>query len=488
MLRSLGPKSPAFPYLVAAALLVMAFLVRFALNDVAPGRSAGLLFTPAILAAAMLGGLVPGLVATVLAMPLVYLFLEATERGPGLGLDIFLFLLVGGAIAWMGGLLHYARLTQEKTLEDLRRREAQLQSIFDTIPDATVAINPQGIIASFNRAAERQFGYAAEEVIGKNVSLLMPQPYRNQHDGYLGHYMSTGERRIIGTDRVVVGSRKDGSTFPMKLAVAETRASGEVFFTGFIRDLTEREESAAKLEAAQSELARLARLNELGEMASTLAHELNQPLSAVANYVQGCLRLVDQMTEEPAPRLRFALGETARQALRAGDIIRHLREFVTRGSTERHRDDIRKLVEEAAALALMGSRERGIRTEFVYDPKEAKVLVDRIQVQQVLANLMRNAIEAMKDSPLRNLTVSTRVLEDELAVAVADTGPGIAPEVASRLFQPFVTSKANGMGIGLSISRRIIQSHGGDIRVERNAEGGATFTFTLPLAPDEAEA
>ena len=370
----------------------------------------------------------------------------------------------------------------ERSAAILREREAHLKSILDTVPDATVVIDTTGTMVTFNASAERQFGYAQHEVIGKNVSMLMPQPYHDQHDGYVSRYLSTGERRIIGIDRVVVGRRKDGSTFPMKLAVGEMRSGDRVFFTGFIRDLTERERTAAMLDQAQSELARLARLNELGEMAATLAHELNQPLSAIANYVQGCRRMLERIDEEHANRMRGALEETARQALRAGDIIRHLREFVRRGDTDKRPEDIKSLVEEAGALALVGSRERGIKSVFDFGPEEASVVADRVQIQQVLINLMRNAMEAMRDSPRKELTVSTRALDAErMQVEVADTGPGIADDIAPRLFQPFVTSKASGMGIGLSISRRIIESHGGELNVMRNRDGGATFAFTLPI-------
>lgn len=387
-----------------------------------------------------------------------------------------------GAIYWLLRSVLGLRRTSQRTGETLREKEAHLQSILDTVLDATVVIDPDGIMLSFNASAVRQFGYTPEEAIGQNVSMLMPTPYREQHDAYLARYLRTGEKRIIGIDRVVVGRRKDGSTFPMKLAVGEMRQGDRVYFTGFIRDLTEREESQAMLDQARSELARLARLNELGEMASTLAHELNQPLSAIANYVQGCRRMLDKIDEEYANRMRGALDETAKQALRAGDIIRHLREFVTRGETDKGPEDINHLVEEAGALALVGSRERGIKSVFDFGSDSSIVVADRVQIQQVLINLMRNAMEAMRDSPEKQLIVRTRhVSPDWLQVEVEDTGPGISDEVAPQLFQPFVTTKANGMGIGLSISRRIIESHGGELTVAKNAAGGATFSFSLPV-------
>jgi len=393
--------------------------------------------------------------------------------------------LVAAAVA-VGAMIWLA-LRVADTTETLTERDQHLKSILDTVPDATVVIDAHGIMKSFNTSAVRQFGYSVEEAVGQNVSMLMPGPYREQHDGYLNRYMTTGEKRIIGSDRVVVGRRKDGSSFPMKLAVGQTRVGDRIHFTGFIRDLTEREESEAQLEQARNELTRLARVNELGEMASTLAHELNQPLSAIANYVQGCRRMLERLDDEPASRMRGALEETAKQALRAGDIIRHLREFVTRGDTERRPEDIKRLIEEAGALALVGSRERGIKSVFDFGPEDDVVIADRVQIQQVLINLMRNAMEAMRDSPTRLLTVTTRSgAEGRLTVTVADTGPGIADDIAPQLFQPFVTSKANGMGVGLSISRRIIESHGGELTVQRNEAGGATFTFTLPLMTEAA--
>lgn len=373
------------------------------------------------------------------------------------------------------------------TAETLRERDAHLQSILDTVLDAMVVIDRDGKMLSFNGSAVRQFGYSAEEALGQNVSILMPSPYREQHDGYMDRYLATGEKRIIGIDRLVVGRRKDGSTFPMKLAVGEMRRGNRIYFTGFIRDLTEREQSAAMLDQARSELARLARLNELGEMASTLAHELNQPLSAIANYVQGSQRMLDRIEGEVPPTLRNALEETAKQALRAGDIIRHLREFVTRGDTDKEPADLNQLIEQAGTLALVGSQERSIKSVFDFSAGGRMVMADRVQIQQVLINLMRNAMEAMRDSERKELTVRTRWLEGgRMQVEVEDTGPGISDEIAPQLFQPFVTSKTHGMGIGLSISKRIIETHGGELTVSRNAAGGATFAFALPLLPEDS--
>ncbi|MCO5084519.1 MAG: PAS domain S-box protein [Rhizobiaceae bacterium] len=465
-------------YLIAFAAVALAFAVRLALHDILENGAVFILFVPAILVASIAGGFGPGLAAVALS---VLCALYIGWFGEGAWMQIAIFAVVGLAIAWMGEMLHFARRASDKTEQALDAREAHLRSILDTVLDATVVIEPNGAIVSFNAAAIRQFGYAEAEVIGRNVNILMPEPYHHEHDGYIHRYLATGEKRIIGVDRVVVGRRKDGSTFPMKLAVGEMKSAGKTFFTGFIRDLTEREESAARLQEIQGELARLARLNELGEMASTLAHELNQPLAAIANYTQGCVRLLRNMDDAVAVRMKEALEETARQSLRAGGIIRHLREFVMRGETEKAPEDIRKLIEEAGALALVGSRERGVRSVFDFSPGVATVMVDRVQIQQVLINLMRNAMEAMRDSERRELVIRTSSGDEgSVVIEVSDTGPGISDEIAARLFQPFVTSKPGGMGIGLSISRRIVEAHGGELSASRNAEGGATFRFSLP--------
>lgn len=469
-------------YALAVAAVAIAFALRLLLEAQVANAPVFLLFMPAVLVSALLAGLGPGILAIVLSIGISLLFV-----GDDIGKSEFLsqyavFSLISLAIAGMGELMHRAQRAMTENAAELVGREAHLRTILDTSPDATVVIDIDGTITSFSAAAVRQFGYSEAEVVGRNVNLLMPEPYSSQHDHYVRRYLETGEKRIIGIDRVVVGRRKDGSTFPMKLAVGEIKLGDRRFFTGFVRDLTEREESAARLQEIQSELARLARLNELGEMASTLAHELNQPLSAIANYAQGSVRLLRQMPDETAARLGDALDEIARQSLRAGQIIRHLREFVMRGSTEKSVEDLSQLIEEAGALALVGSREGGVRPVFAYDAGATPVLVDKVQIQQVLTNLMRNAIEAMRETDERILTVRTyRPDAETVAVEISDTGPGIAEEIADQLFKPFVTTKSGGMGIGLSISRRIMEAHAGELTHQRNDHGGATFRFTLPV-------
>lgn len=470
-------------YLLAVAAVAIVFLLRLAMQSSFGNAANFILFVPIILVAAIAGGIGPGLLACALSLAGAIYIAGPDQAGM---VQVVVFSLVGLAIASMGEMLHHARRALDKSEEALKAREAHLRSILDAVPDATVVIDEHGLINSFSAAAVRQFGYTEAELLGRNVHMLMPEPYHHEHDGYLHRYLATGEKRIIGVDRVVVGRRKDGSTFPMKLFVGEMKTAAGRFFTGFIRDLTEREDSEARLQQIQSELARLARVNELGEMASTLAHELNQPLAAIANYAQGCVRFLKDVDDTTATRIRDAVEEMAKQSLRAGGIIRHLREFATRGETEKSSEDVRKLIEEAGALALVGSREQGVGPVFEFVSEEQYVMVDKVQIQQVLINLMRNSIEAMRESDRRDLIVRTvRDGPEHVMIEVADTGPGISDDIATRLFQPFVTSKANGMGIGLSISKRIIESHGGQISVTRNTTGGATFRFSLPVAGKE---
>ena len=372
-----------------------------------------------------------------------------------------------------------------------RDREARLQSILETVPDAIITIDERGAIESFSSAAERLFGYSADEIVGRNVNTLMPSPYHERHDGDLARYTATGERRIIGIGRVVVGKRKDGNTFPMELAVGEAIIGGTRLFTGFVRDITERQENQKRLQELQAELTHVCRLNAMGQMGAALAHELNQPLTAIVNYMQACRRLLQTQIGTIPPRVDEAIEKAAAQAARASEIIRRLRQFVGKGENERRLEDLNNVVEEASALALVGAKEQGVRVMVELAPDLPRIALDRIQIQQVVLNLVRNAIEAMSAAEERLLTIGTRKDAKQgvgylAEVKISDTGSGLAPAVLGQLFQPFVTTKAGGMGVGLSICRSIVDAHGGRIWAEPNPRGGTSFTFTLPLpATDE---
>lgn len=371
--------------------------------------------------------------------------------------------------------------------ERLRTSEAHLRSILETVPDAMVVADENGIIRSFSATAVNMFGYQPGEIIGTNVKFLMPLPYREQHDGYIRRYRETGERRIIGSGRVVVAQRKDGSTFPMEVQVGEMETEGERFFTAFIRDLTERQRTETRMQELQSELAYMSRFTALGEMGSTLAHEINQPLTAITSYLKGCGLILSDVEGDKISLVRHAVNEAAEEALRAGEVIRQLREFVARGGSEHQIEGLQRLVEEASALALVGAKEKDVKVEYDFPSENSLVFVNRVQIQQVLLNLIRNAFEAMQDTDRRELVIKAQPVpaESMVQVSVQDTGPGIAPEVLKNLFKPFTTTKRSGMGVGLSISRTIVESHGGKIWAESIPGEGTTFHFTLRTVDKE---
>jgi two-component system sensor kinase FixL len=446
-----------------------------------------ILYLPALFVSARFGGLGPALVCALFSVAASYGVsgVLVDDSADVVRLIVFLGMAVG---LGLGAELYIraSRSARERLLST-RANEARLQSVLDTVPDAMIVIDEQGLITAFSAAAERLFGWKAAEAIGRNVKFLMPQPYQDQHDGYLQRYSRTGQRRIIGIGRIVVGLRKDGATFPMELAVGEGRAESGRFFTGFVRDLSERQETERRLQELQSELVHVSRLTAMGEMASALAHELNQPMSAITNYVRGSSRMLSQPDVDKA-RLSDALNKTGDQALRAGEIIKRLREFVSKGETERRTENLARVVEEASLLALVGAKEHGVKVLFDFADHVPSVIIDKVQVQQVVLNLIRNALDELIASPVRQILVTVRRQEPNMAlVAVADTGPGVSPDIAAQLFQPFMTTKASGMGIGLSISRSIVEAHGGRIWAEPSPGGGAVFQFTLPLRPKETD-
>lgn len=458
---------------VATTLVVGAFGVglRLILGETLGDHGAFLVFVPAVVAGAALGGWRPGIFATVLTLAAGFLL---TPFSQALVIEAVLFCGVAATVTVGGEWFQRAH-------RDLSARETHLRLILNTVPDAMILIDEKGSMRAFSPTAERLFGWPVDEAIGQNVKVLMPDAHREAHNSYLQRYYRTGERRIIGRGRIVMGQRRDGSTFPMELAVGEMRTSEGRFFTGFVRDLTERQQAQARLQEVQEDLVRVSRLTALGEMASALAHELNQPLAAITNYLKGSKRLL-QAQGTSDDRLTHAISEAANQALRAGEIIRRLRDFVARGESERRIEDLLALVEEAGALALVGAREAGIQVELDMDPLVGRVLVDKVQIQQVLLNLIRNAMEAMENTKSKRLAIRVSAEEDMARVSVSDTGSGIGSDTAEHLFEPFRTTKRNGMGVGLSISRTIIEAHGGKIEFEALPQGGTVFHLTLQRA------
>ena len=350
-----------------------------------------------------------------------------------------------------------------------------------------IVIDERGTILSFSAAAEKMFGFSESEVLGENISMLMPSPDRERHDGYLESYRRTGERKIIGMGRVTTARHRDGFTFPIELSIGEALLGEKRIFTGFIHDITHRQQTELRLRDLQSELAHVGRVSEMGTLASSLAHELNQPLTAVAAYCETARDLLaSPLDPDILVMLREALDDAAQQAVRAGQIVRRLRDFISHGDTDRKVESLPRLMTEAHALALVGSREHGIEVQIQLDPRAERVFVDRIQIQQVVVNLIRNAIDSMVEGPVRSLAIRTDLEPGQLArVSIEDSGSGISEAMASQLFQPFVTSKKSGMGIGLSICRTIVEAHGGRIWFEPALDSGTIFHFTLPAGASE---
>lgn len=365
--------------------------------------------------------------------------------------------------------------------------EARLLSVLDTAADGIIVIDERGRILVFNKACEQMFGFQAREVIGQNVKVVMPTEYAAEHDEYIGSYIRTGVKRIIGIGREVRGRHSDGTVFPLELSVGEASTPEGRQFIGILRDLRPRKESEQRLAELQSELVHLARVSAIDEMGAAIAHELNQPLTALMLYLQAIRRAhtkgVD-LTATVGTILEKATGE----AERAGHIIQRMRQFVEKRDPVRQLRPIDPLVDEAIELTLLGQRHRiAVIRESAGDLPP--VSVDPVQVQQIIVNLVRNAIEAASRAEHPAVRVETLREGKSVLLKVCDNGPGISPDALPKLFQAFASSKRRGMGLGLAISRTIAQNHGGDLVVDPGGDGrGACFTLALPVLAEDVMA
>jgi two-component system sensor kinase FixL len=366
------------------------------------------------------------------------------------------------------------------SLSQAHLREPLLAALVDKALDGIITIDETGTILSFNPAAVALFGYTPDEVLGRNVRMLMPEPYRSHHDEYLQHYLRTGEAKIIGIGRQVEGQRRDGSVFPMELGVAAVEAEGDRFFVGFIHDLDERRRFEARIHDMHAD-----RIDIIESMTAALAHELKQPLAAITAYHNIASRVVKK---GDLGEIEQVLDKASKQVFRVSEIVDNLRQFIIRGETIKTLHHLNEVVRTACEFTDSIAKGSGVATSVNLDAEDDLALVNRVQIQQVIVNLKRNAIEAMENCERRELTVSTHVIDGHgIRVDVADTGPGICEAIKERLFEQFTTTKPHGLGVGLSISRSIIEAHHGRLWAEPNPGGGTIFSFVLPLASENHE-
>ncbi|MEJ1961664.1 MAG: PAS domain S-box protein [Gammaproteobacteria bacterium] len=381
----------------------------------------------------------------------------------------------------------------------------EIQALLDAAVDAVVLIDHRGCITTFNRSAERLFGYAAEELLGQNVSILMPAQDRAGHDSYLERYAQTGIPHIIGVGREVEGRRKDGSLFPAFLSVGRVAGADPPRFVGFVRDVTTERQALASIQAdrdraetrreeeqqarrLQERMTHVSRMATMGEMAAGIAHELNQPLSAIATYARACERFLN-LAQPDLPETLSALSEISLEALRAGEIIRRLRQLVSARPSDHSATDVNALVQDLGVLMQADARVHKTQIELDLAATLPPVRGDRTQLQQLMLSLVRNSIESLTEagSSGRQVVVRTcRVPDGRIEMSVCDNGPGVAPDMVDRLFIPFVTTKINGTGLGLAISQTIAQAHGGTIAYRPHTPAGACFFVRLPVSEDHA--
>lgn len=366
-------------------------------------------------------------------------------------------------------------------LTDRRSLEPLMRSVLASVPDAMIVINQHGQMLAFSAAAERLFGYKAKDVAGQNVSMLMAGADETHHDQYISNYLSTGEKQIIGIGRIVTAKLADGSTIPVELKIGEAEIDGHRLFTGYIRDMSEQQANALRLSQMQVELANFSRLSAVGTMASAMAHELNQPLTAVANYLEAARDMLDSADADTLAYIQEALDAAANQSIRAGQIVRRLRDYVSRGELDMRPVHLRDVAEDATSLAKVGFEGQLARVIVQVPEHFPNVLADRLQLRQVIVNLVRNAIEALSETATPQIWITAEKHDGLAHITVEDNGPGIPGADGSSPFDAFNSTKPGGMGLGLSICQTIMDAHGTTIEYAPSSRGGAAFKFSLRL-------
>ncbi len=357
-------------------------------------------------------------------------------------------------------------------------------AVLDAVVDAILTIDTQGFIQSVNASTIDMFGYTEQELIGHSVNKLMPAPHRVAHHRYVNNYLETHDPKIIGIGRELTARRADGVIFPIYLAVSEIKSDEGTYFVGIIRDLTVQKAAENALAEQKEQVAQVGRLSTMGEMTASIAHEVNQPLTAISMYSQACLRLL-QREPVDVDKVADALQKLNEQSLRAGAVIERIQRFVQHASGTRELVDLGQLVLDLKHLAVGDARLHGMDLQFSVPAEPIEVFCDPVQIQQVALNLIRNAIDAMQEQDCRygngvNVELTLDADQQRARVTVVDTGVGIAPEQKDKIFSAFHSTKASGMGMGLSICRSIMEDHEGDLSFYDNTPHGTCFYFELP--------
>jgi len=359
-----------------------------------------------------------------------------------------------------------------------------LDALMDAAVDAIIIIDDRGLIQSFNGAAEAMFGYLESEVRGHNVSLLMPEPHRSSHDSYLASYAQSGKATVIGKGREEIGRRRDGSTFPMQLSVGEIRHARRRSYVGIIRDVSEMRRVQERVRRLEEQLLHADRLIMLGELTAGIAHEINQPLTAIAAYADAGKSIIDRIEQPPGGDMQSICERISGQARRAGEVVQRLRGLVRTGTSSRSRHDLNEIIRNILLLFEFDVKKTGIELLFFPLEPPQELYVDDIQIQQILVNLIKNSLDAIDDSGQTDGRIEIRIDRQGsvIRVSVTDNGPGVPEKYRSQLFNSFFTTKPNGLGLGLAICKSIAAAHGGSLHHDKPAEGGSRFTLALPLS------
>jgi two-component system sensor kinase FixL len=356
-------------------------------------------------------------------------------------------------------------------------------ALMQAAADAIIIIDDAGRILRFNPGAERIFGYIEAEVSGRNVAILMPEPHRSQHDEYIGRYRRTGKAEIIGRGREETGLRKDGREFPMLLSVGVIEQEDRTRFVGIVRDLSEFREAQEKVRQLEEQLLHADRLVILGELTAGIAHEINQPLTAIAAYADAARSMINRRQDAPREDMESICERIGEQSRRAGDVVQRLRKLVRSGQVSKAKHDINKIIRNVLLLFEYEIKKRNISVQFEERSAPLELYVDEVQIQQILVNLVKNSLDAMSESRQGTGKVTLRVEQNDadVQIEVTDNGPGVSPDARDRLFEAFFTTKPRGVGLGLSICRSIAAAHGGNLSYEPLEQGGSRFTLSLPL-------